>query len=245
MQKNKNTAVSFATINHNSFLDSCSWTAKYFFLGITIFFSQFSAFAQQNKSSGERNRTIDSLKSVLSAESLVDTTRIKTLNALTLELKNTGDYEQAMKYANDALALCEQLLSKKEFENLKSQISNLKSKSYTNIGLIHDEKGDYVKAIEFYFKALKIFEEIGNKKGMAASYNNIGNIHSKKGDYAQALEFHFKSLKMREEIGNKKGMANSYTSIGIILWQKGDYAQALEFHFKGLKIFEEIGIKKE
>ena len=116
--------------------------------------------------------------------------------------------------------------------------------AYNNIGVIHDYKGDYEKALEFFFKSLKINEEVDDKQVIASSYNNIGNIQYNKGDYDKALEFYFKSLKIREEIGSKKGMADSYNNIGYIYYSKSDFDKALEFYLKSLTIREKIGDKK-
>ena len=40
-------------------------------------------------------------------------------------------------------------------------------------GVAFMNKGDYPKALENYEKAVKLFEEIGNKRGMGNIYNNM------------------------------------------------------------------------
>ncbi len=188
------------------------------------------------------NPVIDSLQKVLKT-TIHDTTRINTLNALTRKIINTGDYEQAMKYANDAIKMIE-MPSFEKMASLKVWLLKALAQSYNNIGIIHWNKGDYAQALEFYFKSLKISEDIGDKKGIAKGYHGIGIIHWNKGDYAQAIEFYFKALKIYEEIGDKKGMSASYNNIGAIQHSKGDYAQAIAFYFKSLKIDEELGNKQ-
>jgi tetratricopeptide (TPR) repeat protein len=204
---------------------------------MTLFFTIFLAWgftqAQTNK--------IDSLQNLLSTANH-DTTKINTLNDLSWELINHGDYDLAMQYANDALTLCDKLL---QSDNKQSSIINSKkATAYNNIGLIHKNKGDFDKALEFYFKSLKIFEELGHKSDIAASYNNIGVIHKKKGNYDKALEFYFKDLKITEELGDINSLAISYINIGNIYYFKSDYDKALEFYFNSLKIREELGDKK-
>ena len=117
--------------------------------------------------------------------------------------------------------------------------------AYNNIGNIHTENGDYALALEFYFKSLKIREEIGDKKGMAMSYGNIGVIHWYKGDYDKALEFYFKGVKINEEIGDKQGMAVSYNNIGDLYLKQNKPEEARKQSLKSLGIAEAIGSKDD
>ena len=78
---------------------------------------------------------------------------------------------------------------------------------------------------------MKIFEEIGDKKGIAGAYNNIGNIYKDKGNYDNALKNFSVALKVNEEIGNKNWIAINYHNIGIIYKAQGKYDKALENYF--------------
>ncbi|MEW6774393.1 MAG: tetratricopeptide repeat protein, partial [Bacteroidota bacterium] len=98
-------------------------------------------------------------------------------------------------------------------------------------------------ALEYYFKALKMDEELGNKNGVARHLGNIGNVYLDQGDYAKALEYYLNSLKINEEIGNKNEVARQLGNIGIVYHEQTNYAKALEYYFKSLKINEEIGNK--
>jgi len=66
-------------------------------------------------------------------------------------------------------------------------------------------KGDYANAMDYYMSSLTIWEQIGNKRGIANSLNNIGIIYKEQGDYASAIDYYNRSLAIREEIGNEKG----------------------------------------
>lgn len=87
------------------------------------------------------------------------------------------------------------------------------------------------KALEFYYKSLKIQEEIGDKAGIAKSFNNIGEIYGKqaeneqnpdsvKSKFTKALDWNEKCLNIWQEIGDKQGITNSlYNLSGIYLKQ--------------------------
>src|ERR1035438_5906018 len=113
--------------------------------------------------------------------------------------------DKAMEYANQCLALSEQIGYKKGIGN-----------AYSSMGNINKNKGDYLPAMELHKKALKIREEIGDKKGIAGSYNNIGTIYYGQGNYPEALKIYFAALKMNEESGNKLWQSYNLGNIGNI-----------------------------
>jgi len=47
--------------------------------------------------------------------------------------------------------------------------------------------------MEYFHKALQVYEETGDKKGMANSYNNIGIVFHDQNDSPKALEYYQKS----------------------------------------------------
>ena len=133
-----------------------------------------------------------------------------------------------------------------------------------NIGIVFKNQGKYIEALEYYFKSLRIEEEIGNKIGIAVTFNNIGLIYADQGDYPKALEYYFKGLKMDEELGNKNGIAARLGNIGSVYHAQAErkrysnqfqdsmgrnsidslYAKGLEYYLKALKMNEEIGRKR-
>ena len=173
---------------------------------------------------------IDSLTARLQSE-LHDTNRVKTLNDLAWELM----------YANPdtAIILSSEALSIAEPREWQSGIAN----SIGQLGTFNWLKGDYPKALEYYFKALKMNEELGRKPGIAKNLGNIGIVYRNQGDYPKALEYYFKALKMDEELSNKNGVARHLGNIGIVYNDQGDYPKALEYFFKALKMNEELDRK--
>ena len=130
--------------------------------------------------------------------------------------------------------------------NKKELNKYLKEKAFAlnNIGIIFDIKGDYDNGIDYYSQSLEIFEEMGNKEGIASSLNNLGAIYKVQGNYAKAIDYFTQNLKISEEIGNKRGIAASLNNIGLIFQELGDYSKALDYFTQSLKINEEMGDKK-
>jgi tetratricopeptide (TPR) repeat protein len=226
---------------------------------VVFLFSSLQALSQ--------NAVIDSLKNLLQklppspsgkAGEGLDTTRVNLMNDICRELRKTGDYKNALEYANDAINLAKKSASfaksQSRFFGSDTQRSLQKgiANSLNNIGSIYYEQGSYPEALKNYLASLKIYEEIGvahpddveNKKGIAASLNNIGNIYSDQGNNSEALKNYLAALKIKEETADKKGIAASLNNIGLIYWYQGNYPEALKNYLACLKIYEETGDKK-
>ena len=109
------------------------------------------------------------------------------------------------------------------------------------IGLIGQHRGDYDQALDWYRQALVIFEDLGDRGGIASSYHQLGRIAQFRGDYDQAVDWYRKSLAIEEERGNRARMAASYHQLGMIAEERGDYDQALDWYRQSLAIEEELG----
>lgn len=144
-----------------------------------------------------------------------------------------GDFEKSLTLFNQSLVLIEKI------ENIKAR-EVLKSKIYGGIGSLYRYQSNYPKALEFYFKALKIDEKFDRKNGLAIKNGNIGNVYSELSNFPKALEYYFKSLKINEEIGDKNGVSSILSNIGIIYSHQLNYSKALDYYFKALKISEEV-----
>jgi len=117
------------------------------------------------------------------------------------------------------------------------------SKSYNNIGVVYHKQDSHDKAFEYHLKALKIKEELGDKRGMTLCYINIGIVHANQDSYDEAIEYFLKALKIAEELGNKREVSFCYNNIGIIYRKRGSYDKAIEYYLKSLKIAEELDDK--
>jgi adenylate cyclase len=100
------------------------------------------------------------------------------------------------KKPDSALILAKELLV---FANDK-QLLKAKAKAYKLQGVSFYVQGNYPKALDFFKQSLKIGEEIGDKKGIAASLSNIGSIYQYQSDFTQALDYYQRGLKIAEEL---------------------------------------------
>ena len=56
------------------------------------------------------------------------------------------------------------------------------------IGMIHQDQGNYEEAVKKYNQSLKIEEELGNKSGIAITLHQLGNVHYHTGQLRRSSE---------------------------------------------------------
>ncbi|MCK4653898.1 MAG: tetratricopeptide repeat protein [Candidatus Cloacimonetes bacterium] len=104
--------------------------------------------------------------------------------------------------------------------------------------------GNWKEAEEIYKNALKLSEEIEDKKRTANSYGKLGSQLYIKNNLEKAMECFESSLVIRKELVDKKGISKAVGNIGNVYFNTGNYKRALECYEKSLKIDEEFGDKK-
>jgi two-component sensor histidine kinase len=153
---------------------------------------------------------------------------------------NLGKYNEALINSSIALKLYDSLIeSGKKPE--KTQLLKLKAQTYNSVGLTYLNQDRYPDALKNFFIGLKIREDVGDKKGMAASLNNIAIVYREQKNNSGALKIHLASLKIKEEIGDRQGMLSSYINIGTCYLDDHKYDEALKIFFSSLKLAEELG----
>jgi two-component system NarL family sensor kinase len=179
-----------------------------------------------------QNQKIDSLRVVYNNKTKPDSVRLKALHAIVWSYCYTNP--------DSANILVKQELQFAQKTNQKKWQAN----AFNLMGILLMNTGTYPQALDYYFKAAKLFEESGVKKGIGNCYNNIGLIYLYQSDYIKALDYYLKALKIREEIKDTNGIAYCYNNIGIVYRKQASYNKAFEYYTKGLKLNEEIGDKR-
>jgi predicted ATPase/Tfp pilus assembly protein PilF len=90
-------------------------------------------------------------------------------------------------------------------------------------------------------QVLSLFQEIGDKFGVAQSLTGISFLARLSGDFERARATAKEQLALRQEIGDKDGIANVQALLGVTILQQGDYQQARELFEASLAGFREVG----
>ncbi|RMG76369.1 MAG: tetratricopeptide repeat protein [Bacteroidetes bacterium] len=140
--------------------------------------------------------------------------------------------------------LCQKAL--KELKPLSShkttdtQILEIKSDAYNNIGYIHKSKGRIDSAIYCYEQSLKLSRQLNDSSRIARILNNIAYLYFNQGNLDRALDYFFKSLAIKENLGLENAAAVTMNNIGLVYMSKNEEDKALEYYLKSLKIKEKL-----
>ncbi|CAN5552114.1 hypothetical protein BH11BAC1_BH11BAC1_15400 [soil metagenome] len=239
--------------------------------GVFVFAVLLNSISGKCQSTNNQSQ-IDSLQEVL-RNAGTDTTRVKTLNALSAKFYYSGSYKKSLDAAHDALTLSEKLgfksgkalaykflglsnieetnysdalINLDEFLKIAREINNKKfiADANLNTGLVHSIQGNYPVALDLLAKATTLYRVLGDSASIASCLNNQGNIYSTQGDMEAAIDCFQQALKINEETGDKVGTGKSLNNIAIIYKNEGNYPQSMKCFLASLKVKEEIGDKK-
>ncbi|MGZ3932336.1 MAG: tetratricopeptide repeat protein [Bacteroidia bacterium] len=127
--------------------------------------------------------------------------------------------------------------------SIGKKLKRAESKALNTLGAFFHVKGNFIKAIEYYQKSLKIREELNDQEGISGSLGNIGSIYIELGQYEKALEYQLKCLKIFQSLNNSRSTASVYNNLGIIYVQLQDHEKALEYSKSALQLYKDLNDK--
>ncbi|MFN4005938.1 MAG: tetratricopeptide repeat protein [Chitinophagaceae bacterium] len=116
-----------------------------------------------------------------------DTTTVQQLIDLSFSYYQINS-DSTIYYANKAMNIAE-----------KSDYQLGIGMAHNRLGIGYGAKGNYIKALDHYYKALRIIEKIGNEQWLSSTYNNLGYIYRQIKNYPKALELTEKSYQLSKK----------------------------------------------
>jgi tetratricopeptide (TPR) repeat protein len=153
---------------------------------------------------------------------------------------NQGDLGRALDCFR-TIERISQINTNNSYVRLKRSALNGIAECYRKIALQYyfSNKENEV-SITYLNRALKLFENLGNKLRIGSCYNNIGLLSMKSGNNVLALDYLLKSLKITEELNSETGLAYCNLNIGLVYINEKDYDRALYYERKALIKFKEL-----
>ncbi|CAF3687228.1 unnamed protein product [Rotaria sp. Silwood1] len=144
-------------------------------------------------------------------------------------------------FSNEEIKPEQSLLEYKKLKSLSSSDPALIG-TYNNIALAYCSMNDYLRAIPFYKKALKIQQLVCpvNDLSIATTCINIGRAHAIREYYSFARDSYQEALKIQENVldPNDLRLAETYNNIGEMHRLTGNCSAALQYFEKTLQIQE-------
>jgi two-component system, sensor histidine kinase and response regulator len=194
-------------------------------LFLTRFFLLFTAMQPQHEV------MIKNLRAEL--EQTEDVTRkIELYCELSKAHKNINP-KTTISYGNKAVALARQAGNNK-----------LLATAYNTTGSGYYLLGDIDKAVQLYYRALRIREKLNDPSDLSVSYNNIGNVYADQGNHKEALPLYKKALSLATTAQDTLMMSSALNNIGGVYIDQGKYDLALVYYREALPIKEKLNDKQ-
>lgn len=97
----------------------------------------------------------------------------------------------------------------------KVEIPLYKSRLYNMYGKFYYLQSEYPKSLEYHTKAIGIFEQNNDLKGLASSYNGKSLVFLGQNNYEKSIEWQRLSLKINESLKDTISISNSLFNMGL------------------------------
>jgi len=155
--------------------------------------------------------------------------------------KDQSDLQLALDNYFKALKIVQEINNKSLQAATLSNIATVYLKLAEKTKQPEEQEKHFSSALEYFLLALKIDEELGNKRGKAIRLGNISMVYEYRKDYNKSLEYLLPAIKIFEELGAKKDLALNYGNLGGIYTQLKQTAKAEEYLKKGVEMCYAIG----
>lgn len=194
------------------------------------------------------------------------------LNGLARVEENTGNYQEAISLAEQALNVAKTLADKpiagsayaimgqtyrrlddyskaKYYSELAKKIARqigdpaLESDSTRNLGAIFQAQGQLDSAEGMYQLSLALAQQANDKWLQAKALNNLGELSQRYERLTDAINRYQQSLQIRESINDLAGQGSAAGNICRVYQDLNDYEQALSYCEKALSLARQVGDK--
>jgi predicted ATPase len=104
-----------------------------------------------------------------------------------------------------------------------------------------DQQGDFGRAIWLHHESLRIYRELGDRKGTAAQLGYVGLALRQAGKVAEARTFYEESVSACRQLGDGTALARALSNFAEFSIAQGDRPLASSLFEEALSIFREIG----
>lgn len=96
--------------------------------------------------------------------------------------------------------------------------------------------GSYDDALRHLERALQLFRDASDERGVASTLDDLGKIHWIRGAQDKAFEFYSASLRMRRGFEDKRSIALSLSNLGRLKLQRGELREAMIYFREALEL---------
>jgi tetratricopeptide (TPR) repeat protein len=144
-----------------------------------------------------------------------------------------GDYKEAL----NNFSLAKAIFEENNTSSTKKEVAQGLAKAYGSMGIVFSEQSNYAKAIEYYLKSVKIYEELKDESKCSKIYNNIGVVYKSQNSDFKALEYFIKAQKIQDKLQDVN-VGITLTNIANIYLKQKSLDKASEYYTLAKKALE-------
>ncbi|MFQ5796017.1 MAG: BTAD domain-containing putative transcriptional regulator [Candidatus Bipolaricaulia bacterium] len=110
----------------------------------------------------------------------------------------------------------------------------VRAKALLGAGWLAWRQSDYEQATALLEESLALFQELGDKEGIAGSLNRLGLVACSEGDLGRAAALCEEALTLYRELGDKLGIADSILYLGHVAQYQDDLGRATALYEESL-----------
>jgi two-component system sensor histidine kinase UhpB len=111
---------------------------------------------------------------------------------------------------------------------------------YSNLASLFMAVGNKDKAMEWFFKSLRLYELHNSETGQGETYSNISSVYYLMGKVDDAIEYQKKSIYFRERQNDLPGLVNTQTNIGQLYILKDSFNRAIHYLQRAVNTAEQL-----
>jgi len=112
-----------------------------------------------------------------------------------------------------------------------------------NVGNTYNSMGDYHMALRCHLDALRLFEAVGNKKGISFGYQAVGGDFHRLRQMSKAISYYRQALALKTELHDERGMAITLKEMGSHYYYSLNLDSAIYYYDRAEKIYWKLGLK--
>ena len=172
---------------------------------------------------------LDSLWAVWEDNTMEDTVRLDAMGNFTFYgyLKNKPD--SAIHFA----LIQHEFAKERGYNEYSADAMDIIGRAYESMGVLSE-------AVNYYEKAYKLYETVGNSQKSARSLYEIAGVKWTEGEYELAKEYHHRSLAIANEIGDLDRMTSCLNGLAYCFYNQGQFVEAVDHVKQSLRLSDEM-----
>ncbi len=117
------------------------------------------------------------------------------------------------------------------------------ARSLSKIGMWTAGENELFQAVDYFYKALLIFEELDDINGIATTKRSLGDCYSLLGNYKKAIDLNIESLKIFKEVDDQNEYVDGLNNLALAYHDSGNYIKAIETFKMGISLINRHKLK--